>query len=86
MTRPGREVRANDDGLAAEWNPDKYHDTYVEELRKRIEAKKADREIVDETVITETPANVVDLVAALQASLDKAKRPRKARKRAKKSA
>lgn len=74
------------DGLAADWNPDKYHDTYVEELRKRIKAKKAGKEIVDETVTTETPANVVDLVAALQASLDKAKRPRKARKRAKKSA
>jgi DNA end-binding protein Ku len=74
------------DGLAADWNPDKYHDTYVEELRKRIKAKKAGKEIVDDTVTTETPANVVDLVAALQASLDKAKRPRKARKRAKKSA
>jgi DNA end-binding protein Ku len=74
------------DGLAADWNPDKYHDTYVEELRKRIRAKKASKEIVDEAVTTETPANVVDLVAALQASLDKAKRPRKARTRAKKSA
>ena len=29
------------DGLAAEWNPDQYHDTYVEELRKRIKAKEA---------------------------------------------
>jgi len=74
------------DGLAADWEPGKYHDTYVEQLRKRIKAKRAGKEIVDEAVTTETPANVVDLVAALQASLDKAKRPRKPRKRAKKSA
>ncbi len=49
------------DGLAADWNPDKYHDTYVEELRKRIKAKRAGKEIVDEPVTTETPANVLDL-------------------------
>ena len=76
------------DGLAADWNPDKYHDTYVEELRKRIKAKKAGKEIVDEPVTGERPANVVDLVAALEASLEAAKRPRKrpAKKRARKSA
>jgi DNA end-binding protein Ku len=77
------------DGLAADWKPEKYHDTYVEQLRKRIKAKRAGKEIVDEAVTTETPANVVDLVAALQNSLDKAKRPRrsaKPRKRPKKSA
>ena len=27
------------DGLAAEWKPEQYHDTYTEELRKRIKAK-----------------------------------------------
>ena len=27
------------DGLAADWKPEQYHDTYTEELRKRIKAK-----------------------------------------------
>ncbi len=75
------------DGLAADWNPDKYHDTYVEELRKRIKAKKAGKEIVDEPETTEKAGNVVDLVAALEASLRQAKRPRKrTAKRSRKSA
>jgi DNA end-binding protein Ku len=76
------------DGLAAEWKPEKYHDTYVEELRKRIKAKRAGKELVDEAVTTESPSNVVDLVAALEASLKEAKRPRRrtAKKRARKSA
>lgn len=76
------------DGLAADWNPHKYHDTYVEELRKRIKAKKAGKEIVDEPETTEQTGNVVDLVAALEASLRQAKRPRKRApaKRSRKSA
>jgi DNA end-binding protein Ku len=76
------------DGLAADWNPDKYHDTYVEELRKRIKAKRAGKEIVDEPVATERAGNVVDLVAALEASLREAKRPRRrpTKKPARKSA
>jgi DNA end-binding protein Ku len=80
------------DGLAAEWKPEKYHDTYVEELRKRIKAKRAGKELVDEAVTTETRGNVVDLVAALEASLKEAKRPRRrtaqkrTQKRARKSA
>ena len=76
------------DGLAAEWKPEKYHDTYAEELRKRIKAKRAGKELVDEAVTTESPSNVVDLVAALEASLKEAKRPRRrpAKKRARKSA
>ena len=41
---------------------------------------------MDETVTTETPANVVDLMAALQASVDKAKRPRKRRASARRRA
>jgi non-homologous end joining protein Ku len=37
-------------------------------------------------VTTEAPSNVVDLVAALEASLEEAKRPPRARNRAKKTA
>ncbi len=75
------------DGLAADWKPSKYHDTYVEELRKRIKAKRAGKDITEEPMTAETPANVVDLVAALEASLKQARKPRKRpTKRAKKSA
>lgn len=69
------------DGLAAEWNPDQYHDTYVEELRKRIKAKEAGKQIVDKEVAEPTGGKVLDLMAALEASVKAAKgskRPSKA--------
>jgi DNA end-binding protein Ku len=60
------------DSLATEWDPKRYHDTYTEQLRELID-KKAEGEQV---AIEEKPAekaNVVDLMEALQASLDAAK-------------
>jgi DNA end-binding protein Ku len=69
------------DGLAAEWNPDQYHDTYVEELRRRIKAKEAGKQIVDKEVAEPTGGKVLDLMAALEASVKAAKgskRPSKA--------
>ncbi|MEP6661479.1 MAG: Ku protein [Acidimicrobiales bacterium] len=82
------------DGLAAEWNPDQYHDTYVEELRKRIKAKEAGKQIVDKDVSEPTGGKVLDLMAALEASVKAAKgskRPKataahKAARKTKKSA
>jgi DNA end-binding protein Ku len=82
------------DGLAAEWNPDQYHDTYVEELRKRIKAKEAGKQIVDKEVSEPTGGKVLDLMAALEASVKAAKgskRPKaaaahKATRKTKKSA
>ncbi len=82
------------DGLAAEWNPDQYHDTYVEELRKRIKAKEAGKQIVDKEVSEPTGGKVLDLMAALEASVKAAKgskRPKataahKAARKTKKSA
>ena len=82
------------DGLAAEWNPDQYHDTYVEELRRRIKAKEAGKQIVDKVVSEPTGGKVLDLMAALEASVKAAKgskRPRaaaahKATRKTKKSA
>ena len=60
------------DSLASDWNPKQYKDTYVEELRDRIEAKEAGEEIVaDET--EERQADVIDLSEALQRSLDEAR-------------
>jgi DNA end-binding protein Ku len=82
------------DGLAAEWNPEQYHDTYVEELRQRIKAKEAGKQIVDKEVKEPTGGKVLDLMAALEASVNAAKvskRPRasaaqKATRKTKKSA
>jgi DNA end-binding protein Ku len=76
------------DGLTAPWKPEAYHDTYVEELRKRIKAKDAGKEIVHEEP-EPAEGKVLDLMAALEASLDagRARKPRaKPRKRTRKSA
>ena len=72
------------DSLESEWKPSRYHDDYEEELRKRIKAKQRGKL---ETVAEEEqpPAKVVDLMEALQASLDRGSRrsPAKARKASK---
>ena len=62
------------DALAADWKPERYHDTYVEELRARIEAKAdgADTDAQDDE--PEPSADIVDLTEALERSLKKAKR------------
>jgi DNA end-binding protein Ku len=68
------------DSLASDWQPDRYHDTFTEELRDLIE-RKAKGETVTAPPAAETPsANVVDLMAALQASLDRG-RPGRGRAR-----
>ena len=54
-----------------EWDPTKYHDEYREQLLGLIERKAAGEEIVGEPEV-EAPAKVLDLVAALEASLAKA--------------
>jgi DNA end-binding protein Ku len=73
------------EALASNFEPDKYHDEYREQLLGIIEKKAAGEEIVAEPLVEE-PAKVVDLMAALEASLaragkggdDKAARPAKA--------
>ena len=65
------------DSLAGDWNPEQYHDTYAEELRKRIKAKDKGKEVVEEEAATEPSADVVDLMAALEKSVAKAKGTRK---------
>ena len=60
------------ESLAAdEFEPEKYHDEYREQLLDLIERKAAGEEIVAEPDV-EAPAKVLDLVAALEASLAKA--------------
>ena len=59
------------DSLAADWDPKRYHDTYTEELRDLIERKAKGEEItVDDDADEERSGKVVDLMAALQASLE----------------
>jgi len=65
------------EGLAAPWKPEQYHDTYTEELRERIMTKD-DKQVATEDDGSKTiqSGQVVDLMAALQASVDASKNRR----------
>ena len=64
------------DALEAQWKPSKYHDTYTEELRELIE-RRAKGESVTIEESSSTGGEVLDLMAALNASVAAAKRRRK---------
>ena len=57
------------DSLAREWDPKRYHDDYEEGLRKIIIAKSKGKTI--ERVEAEPQAEVLDLMEALKASLER---------------
>ena len=62
------------EALAGEWDPEKYHDTFQENMKKLIETKLEGGEVQ----AVEQPkklAPVVDLMAALKQSLENAKKP-----------
>jgi DNA end-binding protein Ku len=61
------------DALASDWDPKQYHDTYTEELRARIKAKDEGKEIVEPEEAEPTGGKVLDLMEALQASVDATK-------------
>jgi DNA end-binding protein Ku len=63
------------EGMTAEFDPAKYHDTYTEDVKKLIEdkAKGEKRQAAQPKPVR---SNVIDLVAALQESLAQ-KKPRK---------
>lgn len=68
------------EGLTAEWDPEAYRDTYNDELRSLIAQKAAGDEVLEESPADEEAAGtVVDLMAALEASLDQARKPRSER-------
>lgn len=77
------------DALTSDWDPFRYHDTFTEELRERIEAKEAGEEL---TTAPGEPAEpkVVDLMQALEASVESVKgrkgRRRQSRTKSRKSA
>jgi len=58
--------------LSAEWEPDKYKDDYREKVMALIEAKAEGNEIAVPEA-QDRPAPVIDLMAALEASLARAK-------------
>lgn len=57
------------DSLAAEWTPEKYADTHREQVLALLERKAAGEEIVSTETATDTGGEVVDLMAALEASV-----------------
>jgi DNA end-binding protein Ku len=77
------------DGLSSEWDPRQYHDTFAEELRSRIKSKDKGRKVVEPEPAAD--GKVLDLMAALEASVESAKgrragRTKPAAKRSRKSA
>jgi DNA end-binding protein Ku len=61
------------ESLTTKWDPKNYKDTYQDRVKKLINAKKNDREVVREETPEESTEKVVDLLSALQASVDQAK-------------
>ena len=62
--------------MAGDFDPDAYSDDYREALQQVIDAKIEGREVVETPQAEPTAGNVVDLMAALRASVEAAKRGR----------
>jgi DNA end-binding protein Ku len=60
------------DTLTSEWDPTKYEDTYRQQVLELLQRKAEGEDIVVEAR-EEEPSNVVDLMAALEASIERAK-------------
>jgi DNA end-binding protein Ku len=73
------------DQLTTEFEPEKYTDEYRTALLELIESKRIGKETVTPAAAKETASNVTDLMAALQASIDRTK-PKKAAAPRKKAA
>ena len=64
------------EALSGEFDPAQYTDAYREALQELIDAKIEGHEVVEATSEAPTAGSVVDLMAALRASVDAAKRER----------
>jgi DNA end-binding protein Ku len=64
------------ESLSGEFDPNEFHDSYREALEQVIEAKAAGDEVVPPPALPDTGGAVVDLMAALRASVDAAKKGR----------
>lgn len=62
------------DSLASDWDPTRYEDTYRSRVMELVESKAAGRSF--EAADGEQKADVIDLMAALEASVDRARRSR----------
>ncbi|MFD7996779.1 non-homologous end joining protein Ku [Streptomyces mexicanus] len=71
-----RTARQLIDALTIDWCPEDYHDTYEERVRELVEAKRRGEGVVGEAGPPEA-TNVIDLMAALERSVERA-RSRKA--------
>jgi DNA end-binding protein Ku len=74
------------DSLTADWDPDRYHDTYRQQVEKLLKAKAKGKEIAVEPREEQEP--ISDLMAALEASVTdlRERRAAKAKKTTKKAA
>lgn len=80
---PGEDVEITDrelamaeqliESLSAKWEPEKYRDTYREEVLAMIERKAEGQEVIMAPESEQESGDVVDLMAALEASLAAAK-------------
>jgi DNA end-binding protein Ku len=66
------------ESMTGDFEPEQYHDEYREALQSVIDAKIEGREIVEADEQQPTAGNVVDLMSALRASVDAAKKGRQA--------
>ena len=64
------------DSLASEWDPERYRDTYTDELKAIIERKDKGKDVVVEAEPKEEGGKVLDLMAALEESVSAAKQRR----------
>ncbi|GAB2929595.1 Ku protein [Micromonospora polyrhachis] len=64
------------DSMAGEFEPDAFTDDYRTALQEVIDAKVEGREVVQPEEVEEAPAAAVDLMAALRASVDRARAAR----------
>jgi DNA end-binding protein Ku len=64
------------ESLAAEFEPEKYHDTYRDNLRKMIEARVEGQSVVETPEVHVAP--VIDIMEALKKSLEARKPPKTA--------
>jgi DNA end-binding protein Ku len=77
-TRPAELAMASSliDSMAGSFKPEEFTDNYREALQEVIDAKIEGREIVQPEEAEEAPAAAVDLMAALKASVERAKKAR----------
>jgi len=89
--QPGKKemdmARALVNSMTAKWNPEKYHDDYRDALMEVIEEKveSGGKEIEEKPKKAPPATKVIDLVAVLQESLNKAHGAKKSAKHAKRT-